>query len=192
MRRPSNNKSDHRLEPDDAALFRESVGAVKRVTHEQAELRPTPPAPHARLTAADAASIRDELMNKPLAELELELGDPLSHVRDGVAPRILRRLGKGQYSVRDTLDLHDMTAAVATEAIALFLDENRRAGRLCVKIIHGKGLRSKTTGPVLKGLTDRLLRQRGDVLAFRSARAMDGGSGAVIVLLRPSPKSKPA
>jgi DNA-nicking Smr family endonuclease len=37
---------------------------------------------------------------------------------------------------------------------------------------------------VLKRLTDRLLRRRGDVLAFRSARAADGGSGAVVVLLR--------
>jgi DNA-nicking Smr family endonuclease len=175
---------------DDAALFRDAVGPVMRVTHDQAELRRTPPAPHARHTLADAAAIREELMSKPLAELELELGDPLSYVRDGTAPRILRRLGKGEYSVRDTLDLHEMTAAVATQAIALFLDESRRSNRLCVKIIHGKGLRSKTAGPVLKGLTDRLLRQRGDVLAFRSARAMDGGSGAVIVLLRPTTKSR--
>jgi DNA-nicking Smr family endonuclease len=44
--------------------------------------------------------------------------------------------------------------------------------------------RSKDAMPVLKNLVDRLLRQRGDVLAFRSARATDGGSGAVLVLLK--------
>ena len=77
-----------------------------------------------------------------------------------------------------------MTATVAKDAIARFLAECKARGHLCVKIIHGKGLRSKNDGPVLKALTDRLLRQRGDVLAFRSARWNDGGSGAVIVLLK--------
>jgi DNA-nicking Smr family endonuclease len=53
-----------------------------------------------------------------------------------------------------------------------------------VRVVHGKGLNSKDQAPVLKNLVDRLLRQRGDVLAFRSARAGDGGIGAVLVLLR--------
>jgi DNA-nicking Smr family endonuclease len=44
--------------------------------------------------------------------------------------------------------------------------------------------RSKDAMPVLKNLVDRQLRQRGDVLTFRSARAADGGSGAVLVLLK--------
>jgi DNA-nicking Smr family endonuclease len=36
---------------------------------------------------------------------------------------------------------------------------------------------------VLKNLVDRLLRQRNDVLAFHSAPAGQGGTGAVLVLL---------
>ena len=79
--------------------------------------------------------------------------------------------------------LPNMTVPVATAALAGFLDENRRAGRLCLRVVHGKGHRS-AEGPVLKRLVDRLLRHRGDVLAFRSARPADGGAGAVIVLLR--------
>ncbi|HET7845489.1 MAG TPA: Smr/MutS family protein, partial [Xanthomonadales bacterium] len=107
----------------------------------------------------------------------------LAYVRDGVAPRVLKQLGRGEFAVRDELDLHHMTAEVAASALSDFLVESRRAGRLCVKVIHGKGLRS-SEGPVLKRLVDRLLRRRGDVVAYRSARAVDGGSGAVIVLLR--------
>jgi len=68
----------------------------------------------------------------------------------------------------------------------MFLDANQRAGRLCVKIIHDKGLRSRTHGPVLKRLVDSLLRRRADVLAFASAAPAEGGTGAVIVLLRRS------
>jgi DNA-nicking Smr family endonuclease len=53
-----------------------------------------------------------------------------------------------------------------------------------VRIVHGKGLRSRATGPVLKALTDRLLRRRDDVIAFASARPALGGTGAVVVLLK--------
>jgi DNA-nicking Smr family endonuclease len=38
---------------------------------------------------------------------------------------------------------------------------------------------------VLKNVVDRVLRQRADVLAFHSAPAAQGGTGAVLVLLSP-------
>lgn len=165
-------------------MFRDAIGEVRPLAHDLADARATPPAPHPTQTIADRAAVVRELATTPIAEMELEQSDPLSYVRDGVAPRILRRLGKGEFAVRDELDLHHMTAAVAAEALSQFLTACRRQGRLCVRIVHGKGLRSKHGGPVLKRLTDKLLRQRGDVLAYRSARAVDGGTGAVIVLLR--------
>jgi DNA-nicking Smr family endonuclease len=96
----------------------------------------------------------------------------------------LRRLKRGHFSIADEIDLHQMTTEVARAAIKSFLNECQRAGKLCVRIIHGKGLRSRAQGPVLKRLTDGLLRQRGDVLAFASAPPAEGGTGAVIVLLR--------
>ena len=172
------------LDPDDSALFRDAVGAVRPLAQQAAERRPTPPRAHPAQTLRDAAAVVRELAQAPLSALEPEMSDPLSYLREGMPPQTLRKLGRGEFALRDELDLHHMTAAVATDAIARFLDECRRDGRLCVRIIHGKGLRSKHDGPVLKALTDRLLRQRGDVLAFRSARWNDGGSGAVIVLLK--------
>ena len=63
------------------------------------------------------------------------------------------------------------------------ITECRAERRLCVRIVHGKGHRSDF-GPVLKRMVDRLLRQLDDVLAFCSARQMDGGTGAVMVLLK--------
>ena len=172
------------LDPDDSALFRDAVGAVRPLAQQAAERRPTPPRAHPAQTLRDAAAVVRELAQAPLSALEPEMSDPLSYLREGMPPQTLRKLGRGEFALRDELDLHHMTAAVATDAIARFLDDCRRDGRLCVRIIHGKGLRSKAQGPVLKRLTDRLLRRRGDVLAFRSARAADGGSGAVVVLLR--------
>jgi DNA-nicking Smr family endonuclease len=169
---------------EDAALFRDAIGSVSRVTSDLSDARPAPPPPVPRQRLADDEAVKRELLSQPLAEMELEIGDPLSYVRDGIAPRLLRRLGRGEYSVRAELDLHQMNTATASGAIAAFLHDSRRAGQLCVKIIHGKGLRSPNGVPVLKQVTDKVLRQRGDVLAFRSARAGDGGIGAVLVLLR--------
>ena len=60
----------------------------------------------------------------------------------------------------------------------------RRRDITCVRIVHGKGLRSGSAGPVLKRMTDRVLRRRDDVLAFASARPAQGGTGATVVLLR--------
>jgi DNA-nicking Smr family endonuclease len=184
MQRKNRRPAAAPISAEDAALFREAIGAVARVQSDRAEVRPTPPAPDAAHTRADERAAFAEIMRKPLAELALDLAEPLSYVREGGDKRLLRQLGRGHFSIRAELDLHRLTSVQAQAAIADFLDEQRRGGRLCVRIIHGKGLNSKNAEPVLKGVTDRALRQRGDVLAFRSARAADGGTGAVIVLLR--------
>jgi DNA-nicking Smr family endonuclease len=166
-------------DPDDAALFREAIGEVVPVRSDRAELDRARPAPIPRQSRADERRVMQDAMREGAP---LDFAEELAYVRDGVSRKVLRRLGGGAYSVQDSIDLHDMTSAVAAPALAAFLDANRRAGRLCVRIVHGKGLRSEE-GPVLKMLVDRTLRHRGDVLAFRSARPADGGSGAVIVLL---------
>ncbi|HVF35136.1 MAG TPA: Smr/MutS family protein [Candidatus Saccharimonadia bacterium] len=168
---------------EEAALFRAAIGEVVPLEDDHAELRPAPPPPVPRQSRADERDVMREAM---AADPSLVDGaEELAYVQAGASRRILRKLGGGDYSVLDTIDLHDMPATLAAASIATFLDENRRADRLCVRIVHGKGLRSGPEGPVLKRLTDRLLRQRGDVLAFRSARPADGGAGAVIVLLKP-------
>jgi DNA-nicking Smr family endonuclease len=64
-----------------------------------------------------------------------------------------------------------------------FLGQCNRRGLRCVRIIHGKGLRSKNREPVLKRKVAGWLMQRDEILAFCQARRSDGGSGAVVVLL---------
>ena len=53
-----------------------------------------------------------------------------------------------------------------------------------MRIIHGKGYRSGARGPILKSAVNDWLRRDMDVMAFVSARPIDGGTGAVYVLLR--------
>jgi len=65
-----------------------------------------------------------------------------------------------------------------------FLNLCIRRGLRCIRIIHGKGLRSKNREPVLKQNVANWLIQRNEILAFCQARHVDGGGGAVVVLLK--------
>ena len=169
---------------DDAALFRDAIGPVRPLAHVQDVAPAAPkPLPEPRQQMADEDLALRQSQAEPFAHALLALGDALEYLKDGHAPRLLRRLKRGDYAVQDELDLHRMTAAQAEQAVRLFLAECRRENRLCVRVVHGKGLRSAGDAPVLKNLVDRVLRQRADVLAFASAPPQQGGTGAVLVLL---------
>ncbi|WP_426689842.1 Smr/MutS family protein [Rhodanobacter ginsengiterrae] len=178
-RRPSLPINDN-----DSRLFREAIGEVRRLDPVAAPPPVTRPMPHPRMLEADEAAVPGELLDMGFDPAVLEVGEELSYLRDGYPPKLLRQLKRGQFSVQDDLDLHQMNAAAAQASIIDFLAEARQHGVRCVRIVHGKGLRSKADGPVLKGLTDRMLRRRDDVVAFASARPAMGGTGAVVVLLK--------
>ena|SRR5271168_3709502 len=108
----------------------------------------------------------------------------LSFQRAGLRPQVMRRLRRGLYPAEDELDLHGLNQAAARDRLADFIAHSRDSGRRCVRIIHGKGYRSGARGPVLKTAVDLWLRRHLDVMAFTSARAIDGGTGALYVLLR--------
>lgn len=168
---------------EDRDLFTQAIGTVRPIKQRVVEdERPRPP-PEPLQSRLDEARVPGELIGSAIDPAFVEVGEELSYLKDGHSPLLLRKLKRGQFSIADEIDLHQMTAPVAREAIALFLAESRRERRLCVKIIHGKGLRSRNEGPVLKRLVDSLLRRRADVLAFASAKANQGGTGAVVVLL---------
>lgn len=130
---------------------------------------------HAQGSAADTLSSEVE----PIAG-----GDVLSFQRGGVRMQVMRRLRRGLYPVEDELDLHGLSQSEARYRLAEFIAISRDAGRRCVRIIHGKGYRSGARGPVLKTAVNLWLRRHLDVMAFASARVIDGGTGALYVLLR--------
>lgn len=169
---------------DDSRLFREAIGVVRPFEPVYPAPSIAKPAPHPHMLDKDEAAVPGELLDMDFDPAWLEVGEELSFLRDGYPPKLLRQLKRGQYSIQDDVDLHQMNAAAAQATIVEFLAAARRAGVRCVRIIHGKGLRSRSTGPVLKGLTDRMLRRRDDVIAFASARPSMGGTGAVVVLLK--------
>jgi len=104
--------------------------------------------------------------------------------RAGVRIQEMRKLRRGLFPAQDELDLHGFTQAAARDQLSDFIVASRDAGMRCVRVIHGKGYRSGGRGAVLKTAVDLWLRRHMDVLAFTSAKAIDGGTGALYVLLR--------
>lgn len=94
-------------------------------------------------------------------------------------------LHSGRFSIQAMLDLHGYTGDEVNEELDHFLTTAFRRGWQCVKIIHGRGLRS-VNGPILKDAVIRRLsgHYRKDVIAFVSARQCDGGLGALYVLIK--------
>ena len=106
-----------------------------------------------------------------------------SFLRTGLPRDILRKLKRSHWRIGDQLDLHGLTGDEAVAETEAFLAEARSRGLRCVRIVHGKGLRSPGGEPVLKRRVRALLAGHDDVMAFVEPAPADGGSGAVVVLL---------
>jgi DNA-nicking Smr family endonuclease len=170
-------------EADEAGLFREAMRGVRPLRPRSPAPRPPRARPHARFARADRMAVLAESLCTAGADPELAGGDELVFHRPQVQPRVLRRLRRGEYRVQREIDLHGLTVAEAKHALRAFLVRCLERQVRCVRVIHGKGLRSGHRGPVLKSSVSAVLRRTGAVLAFVSARPVDGGTGALYVLL---------
>jgi len=140
---------------------------------------------HVRKSLPAVAEDLDQLMPLIATAADAEsAAASLSFRRGGVRDQVMRRLRRGLYPTEDELDLHGLNQTAARDQLAEFIARSRDAGRRCVRIVHGKGYRSGARGPVLKAAVNLWLRRHTDVMAFTSARMIDGGTGAVYVLLR--------
>lgn len=173
----------HTPSDEDLALFLSAIGDVRRLDEPPAPPSAPKPRPRARMAEQDDAAARESFRHA-LDDSLLQAGDALAYRRDELPVRTWQRLKRGELSAQEELDLHGADARTAEALLRAFLNDARRHGIGCVRVIHGKGMQSGGT-PVLKNLVDRMLRQRADVLGFHSAPPAQGGTGAVVVLLAP-------
>jgi len=114
-----------------------------------------------------------------------DTGEYIEWVRPDIRRDVVRRLHHGNFSVQDSIDLHGMTLREAEEAIGSFFRNAIKNRLFCIKVIHGRGLRSPG-GPVLKEALVKWLHGnfRKWVLAYSSAKDCDGGLGATYIILK--------
>lgn len=170
----------------EANIFRHSVGTVEPIkTSAKHVSKPLPPQPIAKHHLADEqAALQESLSDEFDADSLLETDENLSYVRQGVGLDVAKKLRKGHWTIQAQLDLHGLRRDEAREAVGEFLRKCLRNGHRCVRIIHGKGHGSINKEPVLKQKVKNWLIQKEEVMAFSQATAADGGSGALIVLLK--------
>ena len=156
----------------------------KAVRFQEGYVKPSHPAPNdVKKAVAHLSALVDGSI-----EMDITYSDEyIEGSVKGLSRKAMKRLKKGQLPVQDHIDLHGLTRQEAEKKVRHFLMESRKMGLRCVLIVHGRGLNSPDSFPVLKENLPAWLGRgpaRKAVLAFATARPYDGGTGAVYVLLR--------
>ena len=189
MAREAARKEAERKASAEKNLFVRAAGAVKPLREQQrVQLAPEQPAPIPFQQQLDEQRVlREAISDEFDASTLLDVDDALSFRRPGIGIDVTGKLRKGQWTIQRELDLHGLRREDAREALAAFVRGAHKQGVRCVRVVHGKGLGSPGKMPVLKGKVQGWLIQKDEVLAFVQARADEGGAGALVVLLKPSP-----
>lgn len=174
-------KSD--IDDSEKDLFRTAMRGVKIISP-AAKIDLTAPKPKPRSIKKKKGE--NPPVFDPLSDFEqltaLTAEDKVEFSKPGIQHKVLRKMRAGQYNIEAILDMHGMTVANAKESLLGFLSKCEKKGLCYLLIIHGKG---RTSGkPILKNRLNHWLRQLEPVLAFCSAAAKDGRSGAMYVLLK--------
>ena len=166
-------------------LFQTAVKNARPLNVDVPFTEKTYPKPIAKQFMRDEKqALRDSLSDDFYPAHELESGEELLYLRAGQSPDVLSKLRRGFWVVQAQIDLHGLISDEAREYVAEFLNSCKKKNIRCVRIVHGKGLGSRNREPVLKHKLRNWLMQKDEVIAYAQAKPEDGGSGAVIVLLK--------
>ncbi len=173
-----------KVDENDIALFRKSVGSVQPIRQDSVVSRSEKPITKPIKRVADERHADLNMTSTLPDQIRLKVGEELYFKRDGVQSRLFQKLKRGHLQIEDELDLHGMTIALAEQALFQFLAKACAGSCRCIHIIHGKGNGSKNGIPILKAKLKYWLRQHSGVLAFCPSRQHHGGTGAVYVLMK--------
>jgi len=186
----TNKKSNQteNISEDDMQSFLDEVADVRPLITEKrvesAKAKPSPKPRHSQNHLESDEISNLNVMSDPVDLRDAAVDDVLSFARAGIQQKVQKKLRRGELPIEEVLDLHGYTITEAKTAIQDFLYECSRQNIRYILIIHGKGYRSEQKIPVLKTHVAYWLPQNKDVLAFSSALAKDGGTGAIYVILK--------
>lgn len=93
--------------------------------------------------------------------------------------KVFDELKTGKLRWFEAVDLHGCTIEQARSAVLEIIQMAKNENQTVIKIVHGKGPEA-----ILKTYVNGWLKQHQDVLAFVSAPEKQGGTGAVLALLK--------
>ena len=179
-------------ELEDTELFKKALLGVKPIDNQNiADTKVT------RLKKVDAQTLAKRAAAEGGAEQELtEISDTqailnpvasqatLSYRIATLQHKVFEDLKTGKTRWFEAVDLHGCTVEQARAAVLQIIQMAKDENQNVIKIVHGKGPEA-----ILKTYVNGWLRQHRDVLAFVSAPENQGGTGAVLVLLKRAEKN---
>ncbi len=185
-------KQPDKNEADDQLAFNAAMAGVMPISQEKGEkILPT------GKTKKPAHSLSDDenevimhLQNLVAGSIDMDITFSDEYIEgsiSGVSRNIMKKLKRGKFPIQSHIDLHGLTKKDAEDVVRKFLINSHGRGLRCVLIVHGRGLNSPDSIPVLKERLPVWLNRgpaRKIVMAFSSAQPYDGGTGAIYVLLR--------
>ncbi|MFA9486718.1 MULTISPECIES: Smr/MutS family protein [unclassified Moraxella] len=177
---------NHESINEDKVLFMQAMSGVRPLKHEQSishAQKTNPKDPTTLLRRANAEG-GEELAGAKLSDMQALLNPVageafLSYKNPTLQNKVFEQLKQGKLRWFDAVDLHGSSIDEARNAVQTIIANALKNGETVVKIVHGKG-----TDAIIKTCVNGWLRQIPDVMAFVSAPANDGGTGAVLVLLK--------
>lgn len=167
---------------DDKVLFMQAMSGVTPIKS-QPNIQHTPPKdPNAQFKRAAAVGGQEDHA-VPLSDMQALLNPVaseafLTYKNPTLPTKTFEQLKQGKLRWYEAVDLHSSSIDEARLAVLQLINIAKDANQTVIKIVHGKG------DSLLKTCVNGWLRQIDEVLAFVSAPAKDGGTGAVLVLLK--------
>ncbi|MBF4521028.1 MULTISPECIES: Smr/MutS family protein [Acinetobacter] len=177
---------------DDLALFHQQMQGVQKMDAGNIAKLETPARrkPDAQTLAKRAAAMgpmeTDETLLSDTQAMLNPVGSQaaLSYRIATLQHKVFEDLKAGNLRWFEAVDLHGCTVEEARVAVLQIIQMAKDENQNVIKIVHGKGPEA-----ILKTYVNGWLRQHRDVLAFVSAPEKQGGTGAVLVLLKRSEKN---
>jgi DNA-nicking Smr family endonuclease len=173
-------------------MLNDAYAGARPLSRKAAQSAPAPPAARAQRVDGDraaeaAARARLAALVAGGVRFKITHDDQFVQVwRADASPKLISRLTAQAFTPEATLDLHGERAAKVADVVASFVRGHHRRGVRQILIIAGKGLHSENGKGVLReAVVDALTQGFAAplVLAFATAHANRGGSGALAVLL---------
>ena len=185
-------KTAEQEQAEDFELFQKEMRGVQKMDHGNiAQVnQPTKKKLDAQTLAKRAAA------EGPMQTAETSLSDTqamlnpvgsqasLSYRISTLQHKVFEDLKAGNLRWFEAVDLHGCTVEEARVAVLQIIQMAKDENQNVIKIVHGKGPEA-----ILKTYVNGWLRQHRDVLAFVSAPEKQGGTGAVLVLLKRAEKN---
>jgi len=165
---------------NDTDLFQHAMADVTPIKQTRVLLRKKPAAVKKPARTLDNKTIADTLSD----DFVPECGNFLEFMRPGIQKSLVKQMRNGKLPVEDHIDLHGYTRDNARKTLLAFIHQAQQQGCKIICVVHGKGYHSEDGRPVLKALVNKWLQNIPQVLAFTTAQAKDGGTGAVYALLK--------